>query len=403
MKIILPHFLHLKHVFSARQEASDASYAVQAKGKISFRNVFDLKIPFFSIFVAFSLMNSLTIYAQNLRGQWIGSFSSLNESTSSNKTDYIIEIETSGEKITGYSYTYFAIAGKRYYVICRLEGNFDKGSKSLVVSEVETLKTNTPVEFQNCLQSHLLTYLKSSDKESLVGKWKPTKIGSDCGKGLTELERKIIPKANFDKSKNEKILVKKTESSDKKLTPQNNINSSKITESKKSTEVSSSTKVNDEIKNQSNSVSSNATESASNKDPKASGIKQEINKSLLASKDKEKLLVRAKQFIKTIEISGNSFHIDIYDNGQVDGDTVTIFLNDKLLIPAKKLTTTPISLDVKIDDDVDTYDITMFAESLGTIPPNTALMIVNTSTERYEINITSTEQTSGAVRFKVKR
>jgi hypothetical protein len=45
----------------------------------------------------------------------------------------------------------------------------------------------------------------------------------------------------------------------------------------------------------------------------------------------------------------------------------------------------------------------MFAESLGTIPPNTAFMIITTSTSRYEINISSTEQTSGAIRFKVKR
>jgi len=102
-------------------------------------------------------------------------------------------------------------------------------------------------------------------------------------------------------------------------------------------------------------------------------------------------------------VTGKSFHIDIYDNGQVDGDTITLFLNEKLLIPSKKLTTSPISIEVKIEDNIDIYDITMYAESLGTIPPNTALMIVTTSTDRYEINITSTEQTSGAVRFKVKR
>jgi hypothetical protein len=82
---------------------------------------------------------------------------------------------------------------------------------------------------------------------------------------------------------------------------------------------------------------------------------------------------------------------------------VTIFLNEILLVPAKKLTTSPITLDIKISDDEDVYDLIMYAENLGTIPPNTALMVVTTSTKRYEINITSTEQTSGAIRFKVKR
>ena len=95
--------------------------------------------------------------------------------------------------------------------------------------------------------------------------------------------------------------------------------------------------------------------------------------------------------------------MEIYDNGQVDGDTVTIFLNEILLVPAKKLTTSPITLDIKIAEDEDVYDLIMYAENLGTIPPNTALMVITTSTKRYEINITSTEQTSGAIRFKVKR
>jgi hypothetical protein len=60
-------------------------------------------------------------------------------------------------------------------------------------------------------------------------------------------------------------------------------------------------------------------------------------------------------------------------------------------------------LEIKINENEDTYDLIMYAESMGTIPPNTALMIVTTANNRYEINITSTEQTSGVIRFKVKR
>ena len=67
------------------------------------------------------------------------------------------------------------------------------------------------------------------------------------------------------------------------------------------------------------------------------------------------------------------------------------------------LTAHPISLNIKLDDEDATYDLIMFAESLGTIPPNTAFMLITTSTARYEINISSTEQTSGAIRFKLKK
>jgi hypothetical protein len=56
-----------------------------------------------------------------------------------------------------------------------------------------------------------------------------------------------------------------------------------------------------------------------------------------------------------------------------------------------------------VNEKEDAYDIVMFAESMGTIPPNTAFMVVTTSTKRYEINITSTEQTSGSIRLRIKR
>ena len=88
-----------------------------------------------------SLFFTVQIQAQTLKGQWIGGFSSADDPSGS-KTDYILEIETEGKQITGHSYTYFSLSGKRYYVICKVEGSFDKGSKSLVINEVETIKTN---------------------------------------------------------------------------------------------------------------------------------------------------------------------------------------------------------------------------------------------------------------------
>jgi hypothetical protein len=123
----------------------------------------------------------------------------------------------------------------------------------------------------------------------------------------------------------------------------------------------------------------------------------------IPDKSKDKYNKRNYEVIKTIEVTGALIKVDIYDNGQIDGDTVSIFLNEKLLVPPKMLTANPISLSINLSEEDDTYDLIMFAESLGSIPPNTAFMIITTSTSRYEINISSTEQTSGAIRFKVKR
>ena len=118
---------------------------------------------------------------------------------------------------------------------------------------------------------------------------------------------------------------------------------------------------------------------------------------------KEKLSKRTYQVIKVIEVNHASIKVDIYDNGQVDGDVVSIYLNEKQLVASKMLTAQPISLQIQVDNKDEEYDLIMFAESLGSIPPNTALMIVTTPTQRYEINISSNEQTSGAIRFKLKK
>ncbi len=340
------------------------------------------------------------VNAQVMKGQWIGSFTSADDGNET-KTDYIMEIESTGSTLSGHSYTYFSIAGKRYFVICRLEGKFDKGSKSLIISEMETIKTNTPPDFKNCLQTHQLTYFKQKDKELLLGKWKPWAAGSDCGKGETELERKLISKLPPEKNSISSTPKNNQSNKSNPIAKKDNSASPNITDQKRTP-----IKVPDTdasiIKNPDQSEEKNITNQLSI-DSKPN-IQNEISNSRKTSnREREKLTERTHQFIKTIDVSGPSFRVEIYDNGQVDGDTVTIFLNDKLLVPAKKLTTSPITLDIKIDNDEDVYDLVMYAENMGTIPPNTALMIVTTSTNRYEVNITSTEQTSGAVRFRVKR
>jgi hypothetical protein len=329
--------------------------------------------------------------AQKLSGQWIGGFGEVSNPKSI-RTDYVLEMDFNGNQISGYSYTYFSISGKRYYVICRLKGNYEPGSKSLTVNEVENIKSNTPKDFQNCLQSHSLTYFKQKDKELLIGKWKPFEKGSTCGNGNTELERKLI---------NGNSSIVKTAVS-KSTTTKNNVPEPSATNSVAKSE-SNTKEVNK------NSNQGTIQRIAEEKKVEAKGNNTTIsnpNSTLSNSKhteDIDRLSKRNNQVIKTIEIEPISFKIDIYDNGQVDGDTVSIYLNDKLLVSSKMLTAKPISITVYVNENEDIYDLIMYAESLGTIPPNTALMIVSTSKQRFEINISSSEQTSGVIRFKVKR
>jgi hypothetical protein len=44
----------------------------------------------------------------------------------------------------------------------------------------------------------------------------------------------------------------------------------------------------------------------------------------------------------------------------------------------------------------------MYADNLGTIPPNTALLMVTSGSEKYEAFLSSSEQQSATIRFVYK-
>jgi hypothetical protein len=351
---------------------------------------------------------------QSISGQWKGGFNSGGRPDANGQTQYVLELEVKGTQVSGYSYTYFAGYEKRYYVICRLTGSYDKKSKSLEVTEVEKVKANTPPDFLDCLQIHSLTYMKGTDsREVLVGRWKPARPQDNCGTGATELERKalvkVVPKttppstASRSNPKNSTGTAKTTTpapkngSTSKTTTPASKTGSTaktttpapKTSTTAKSATPRTTTPPVAEVTKKPETIEKNLP---SIEKPKAPSTIQQTT---------TKLNMRSKQVIKTVEVEANSFRVDLYDNGQIDGDTISVFYNGKLMVSRQRLSTEPISIQITLDPNKEDNELVMFAENLGTIPPNTALMIVTVAGKRYEVNISSSEQTSGTVRFRM--
>ena len=111
---------------------------------------------------------------------------------------------------------------------------------------------------------------------------------------------------------------------------------------------------------------------------------------------------RSKRVVQNIEVTEPNIRVELYDNGQIDEDTVSLFLNDRLVLSRKRLSTNPIIMDVTLDREKKENDLVMHADNMGTIPPNTALMVVTVQGKRYEFNISSTEEANGAVRFRFR-
>ena len=117
----------------------------------------------------------------------------------------------------------------------------------------------------------------------------------------------------------------------------------------------------------------------------------------------EVLKTRSNELVKVLTVSNPSVIVKLYDNGQIDGDIISVYLDNKLIISSKKLTASPIVVNFNIDDEDEVHELTMVAENLGSIPPNTSLMIVESGTQRFDVRITSTEQKNAVVKFKYEK
>jgi hypothetical protein len=111
---------------------------------------------------------------------------------------------------------------------------------------------------------------------------------------------------------------------------------------------------------------------------------------------------RTNDVVKQIETDAGEIKIDLYDNGEIDGDTISIYHNNVLLMAHARLSQKPVSIRMPIDISQPHHEFVMVAENLGSIPPNTSLMIITVGNQRYEVFISSTEQRNAKVVFRLK-
>ena len=111
------------------------------------------------------------------------------------------------------------------------------------------------------------------------------------------------------------------------------------------------------------------------------------------------LTKRKAELVKEIFVDTGRIRIDFYDNGQIDGDTISVYVNNFPVVTNRMLTAKPITLFVKVDLTRVQQEVIMVGENLGSIPPNTALMIINAGEKRYQLYLSSDEQKNALVRF----
>lgn len=109
---------------------------------------------------------------------------------------------------------------------------------------------------------------------------------------------------------------------------------------------------------------------------------------------------RQNQVVRTITVHTNEVTLNIYDDGVIDGDTVSVYVDNRQVIDHAMLTDRPLVVTIHLDETTDYHEVVMVAENEGSIPPNTSLMIVKAGDKEYEVRITSTEQKNAVVKFQ---
>lgn len=107
----------------------------------------------------------------------------------------------------------------------------------------------------------------------------------------------------------------------------------------------------------------------------------------------------ARPTLKTYTLVVNSSYLRLkfYDDGEIDGDSITVYVNKVRTLRNQRLTDSPIYVPLNLDSLGGRARITMVADNEGSIPPNTALMTFDDGPEQKRLWITSTTEKNAVI------
>ena len=349
-----------------------------------------------------------TASAQNLTGIWRGYFIT----DGYDQYKFELQIEQSKKKgITGVSYSYLTTV---FYGKATLTGNYNTASKTALVQEIRTVEVRMSHSSVACIMKCLLEYTKSGKEEFLEGSYTSryekadlrsgVRRGEGCGGGKVFLRK--VPTSDFyvEPFLRDKPSVRKQTTAGNKPETKTPPPTTKVVPKK--TPGTPPRKVPAPPISQ-KPVPKKPTATSEKKDTTRRSVQPPIAK-VEAAKPSTPLPLnipattrsRQNELAQTVVVTSKEVQVRLYDNGEIDDDTISVYLNNQLVLANKRLSASPIALTLKLNEDQPEHVLVMVAENMGRIPPNTSLMIVQDGDKRYQVRITSTNQKNAMVRFR---
>jgi hypothetical protein len=346
--------------------------------------------------------------AQDLTGIWRGYF--ITEGADQYK--YEVQISQSPTKrLTGVTYSYL---DTRFYGKATFTGNVNTASNNALIQEIKTVEVRMSGSSFACIMKCNVVYSKSGNEEFLEGTYTSTyeqsdtllgiRRGGNCGGGKLFLRK--VPTSDFyvepflrDKPSNKpstniaKAPVPKTTTTHKPAAKP-----AQKPPAKSSVATAKKPAVKPNIPHQKQRIDTvkRVTNIPITAQPPAKTVERPALKIPTVTRS------RSNELIQTLTLQNADVQVKLYDNGEIDGDTISVYLDNKLVLTNKGLSASPITLNLKLEQEGEEHVLVMVAENMGRIPPNTALMIVYDGDKRYEVRMTSTDQKNAMVRFRYK-
>ena len=362
--------------------------------------------------ILFLLVTS-AVQAQDLTGIWRGHFLSTGSRIlellgEEDRYKFEVQLNQQNRKFDGVTYSYKTTV---FYGKASAIGTINPQTKKVLLEEMKIVEVRMSSGTDACIMTCFLQYTKSGDEEFLEGTYTSMNIrdSSSCGKGTIFLRK--VETSDFYK---EPFLVKREKEAErlKSRTPDKTTASKPPVQKtvtppvvvKKSPANPSSTTV----KKPAEKTGTAKTDPKPNQPDRA--VASRIDSVTKTDRVPAPAIVipkvlrsRANEVVKTITTGEKDIVISLYDNGTIDNDTVSVYLDKKLVVDNKRLTDKPIEVRFTLDDNNNFHELVMVAENLGEIPPNTSLMVVKAGGKQYEVRITSTEQKNAVVVFKYEK
>jgi len=390
-------------------------------------------------------------YSQQLSGIWTGTLS--NDSLTVRKDQsFEIALTEYRDKVYGYVYSTFVVNDSLFYIIKRVKGEINGGICVVEDEEIIThnfqrkpekdvrvfytfhqnqqdsswtidgnWKTNTTKKYysisggisamqeKDISRSKLYDHLGDLNLQQTLSFNKPTDLNSEKRTPMVTDPKKSVAKIRVKTDNDKREVVNKNQPKQEakndiakaEQKPVDTKQTQNITKADTKKPVDTNTVVQKpEAKNDIAVTNQKAGEKKPTEDYVYAELKKAERKLKPAA---EMVSERTSVPSETIYFKSDSLVLALYDNGEVDGDTVSVIMNGEVIIEKQVLKSAAFKKTIYLaPDESDSVLLVLYAENLGLYPPNTGLMIIKDGEESFYVRFKADYSQNAAILLRRK-